>query len=118
VDLRPAPHASIDLPPPGKLFPSPSSLHLFVVEKDLPHPSYIGATTVSTTEGIGGGSSVWPKLQLLMTATMAVAGSSARAWIWAWWRQSSVGRDLGLTGLDSGSAAFLFLKIVFSYRSA
>jgi hypothetical protein len=31
VDLRPAPHTSMDLPPPGNLLPSPFSLHLSLV---------------------------------------------------------------------------------------
>jgi hypothetical protein len=62
VDLRPAPHASMDLPSPGNLLPSPFTLHLSLVlltqgprrRAPLKAPA---------------GSSVWPKLQLLMTAT-------------------------------------------------
>jgi hypothetical protein len=81
ADLRPAPHASMDLPPSGKLLPSPSSLYLCVVQEPLPHPSYIGATTASTYEGTGGRSSVWLELQLLTMATAVVAGSSMGAWI-------------------------------------
>jgi hypothetical protein len=62
VDLRPAPHASLDLSPPGNLLPSPFSLHLSIV-------LLTQGPRRRAPPKAPAGSSVWPKLQLLTTAT-------------------------------------------------
>jgi hypothetical protein len=44
MNLRPASHGSVDQRVPDNLLPSPSSLHVFLVQELLPCPSCAGAS--------------------------------------------------------------------------
>jgi hypothetical protein len=82
VDLRLVPHMSMDLPPPGNLLPSPFLLHLSLVL--LTQGPWRRAPPKAAA-----GSSVWPKLQLLMTATATFPPR------WQQWRWSGPWREGG-----------------------